>query len=80
MLAFPTNVIYLIPKDFTGGVIIIYDQPDGITPETTADGTIIYRVPQDGLLKVKSKFERRNFRFKYYFVDDKDNRTEIEYL
>ena len=76
----PIEVIYLIPANFTGGVIIIYNQPDGITPETTKDGTIIFQIPKDGLIKVKEPLERTAYKFSYYFVDEKGNRTPIEYL
>lgn len=80
LLAKPIDVVYLIPENYTGGVIILYNQPDGIEPQKTKDGTIIYRIPKDGFLKVKPTFERKNFKFKYYFIDANDNRTEIEYL
>lgn len=43
----PGEIIYLIPENFTGGVIIVFNQPDGITLETDKDGTIIYRVPKE---------------------------------
>lgn len=80
LFAKPTDIVYLIPENFTGGVIVLYNQPDGIEPEKTTDGAIIYRIPKDGFLKVKAAFERKNFRFKYYFVDANDKRAEIEYL
>ncbi len=32
------KVEYLIPEGFTGGVILVFNQPDGITPETGKDG------------------------------------------
>lgn len=76
----PTEIIYLIPEGFTGGVIILYNQPDGITPEKTDDGKIIFHVPKDGLIKVKEPLERTAYRLTYFFVDEKGNRTPIEYL
>ena len=76
----PVKVDYLIPENFTGGVIIVFNQPDGITPETSADGTVIYRIPIDGLIKVKEPLNRNVYELKYYFVDEKGNRTPIEYL
>ena len=76
----PTEIDYLIPQDFTGGVIIVFNQPDGITPETSNDGTVIYRIPKDGLIKVKAPLKNVPYEFKYYFVDEKGNRTPIEYL
>ena len=80
LFAKPTDVIYLIPEGFTGGVIIIYNQPDGITPETTDDGTIVYRIPNDGVVKVKSPLDEGRYRFRYYFVDEKGKQSEIEYV
>lgn len=80
LLAKPTDVVYLIPENYTGGVIVLYNQPDGIEPEKAKDGTIIYRIPQNGFLKIKSPFERKTYRFKYYLVDANNKRTEIEYL
>ncbi len=76
----PTEITYLIPEGFTGGVIIVFNQPDGITPETTQDGTIIFRVPKDGLIKVKQPLEKTVYKLNYYFVDEKGNKTRIEYL
>jgi len=80
LLAKPTEVAYLIPEGFTGGVTILYNQKDGITPEITKDGKIIYEIPEDGFLKIKNKFERKHHKYEYYFIDDKGNRKEIEYL
>lgn len=76
----PGEMIYLISEGFTGGVIIVFNQPDGITPEVDKDGTIIYRVPQDGLIKVKEPIQKNAYQLKYYFVDAKGNRKPIEYL
>jgi len=33
LLAKSTEVEYLVPEGFTGGVIILYDQKDGVNPE-----------------------------------------------
>ena len=77
----PKAVAYLMPKGFTGGVIILYDQADGITPEVANDGTILYRIPKDGLLKVNSDFPQDDvYRYNFYYIDDKDNLTPIEYV
>lgn len=74
------DIIYLIPKGYTGGVIILYSKTDGIVPETKEDGTIIYRIPKDGFLTVKRPSKPGPYKFSYYFVNDKDQRTEIEYV
>ncbi len=79
-IANPNKAVYLIPEGFTGGVIVLYNQPDGIIPETADDGTIIYRIPKDGFLKVKPPLKKVAYKFNYYFVDAQDKRTEIEYV
>jgi hypothetical protein len=40
----PSKIEYLMPTGFTGGVIVLYNQPDGTAPEVTADGTVRYRI------------------------------------
>lgn len=76
----PGEIIYLIPEGFTGGVIIVFNQPDGITPETDKDGAITYKIPKDGLIKVKEPLSKNAYQLKYYFVDGQGKRTSIEYL
>lgn len=80
LFAKPTEVVYLVYDNYAGGIIILYNQADGIEPEKTKDGTIVYRIPKDGFLKVKPAFERTAYKFRYYFVDAEDKRAEIEYL
>ena len=50
-LAKPTKIEYMMPAGFTGGVLVLYNQADGIKPEIAADGTVRYRIPKDGFLK-----------------------------
>ncbi len=77
----PSKIIYLIPRGFTGGVIITYNQPDGITSEKTDDGSIIFRVPNDGLIKVKEPLNRdADYNFSYFFFNERGDKTPIEYL
>jgi hypothetical protein len=71
--------ICLIPKDYTGSVFIIFDQPDGIVPEIE-NGRYIYRIPKDGVLRTTVQ---PNYRIKendYYYVDEQGNRTKLDYL
>ena len=80
LLAAPTDLIYLIPAGYTGGVFILYDEKSATTAETLADGTIIYRIPKDGLLIVKPPVSGGPYNFRYFYVDENDRRTEIKYL
>jgi hypothetical protein len=80
LFAKPINMIYLIPEGYKGGVIIFYDDERGIRPKEMEDGTILYRIPQNGILIVKSLKKRGPYKLSYFYVNDKDVRTEIEYL
>lgn len=80
LLAKPTEVDFLIPMGYMGGVIVLFNQPDGIEAEKNEEGIILYRIPPDGFLKVKTAFENKAYKFKYYYVDAQNNRQPIEYL
>lgn len=73
------HITYLIPNGYVGNVIIVYSQTDGIIPEKEGE-TYIFRLPEDGILKVKMPFEKGSHKFDYFFVDDKGTRTELEYV
>lgn len=80
LLAQPVEITYLIPENYRGGVIIFFDQPDGITPEKTESGDYLYRIPADGFLKIKTPLEKKGYKLNYYFVDVQGNRTQLEYI
>lgn len=71
--------IYLVPKGYEGEVLIVFDQPDGVTP-TIEDGLYVYKIPEDGVLKVKSPLETGFVNLKYFYIDDSGRREEIRYL
>lgn len=71
--------IYLIPKGYTGEVVILFDQPDGIVPEVE-DGLFVYKIPEDGMLKVKAKRYKGIVNVSYFYVDGDGQREQIKYL
>ena len=71
---------FLIPAGYEGSVIVLFNQPDGIELEKNTDGTIIYRIPADGFLKIKNVFERKNYKFNYFYVDSQNSKIRLEYL
>ena len=73
------EAVYLIPKGYTGPVVIFFDQPDGVTPEVE-NGFTVYKIPGDGFLKVKTKAIYKINEQIFYYVDETGERTEIEYL
>lgn len=81
VLGQPTRIAYLMPEGFTGGVIVLYGQRDGVKPEIANDGTVLYRIPKDGFLKVNTDFDtERDYKFHFYYIDGDDNPTPIEYI
>ncbi len=44
-----TRAIYLIPDNFEGNVILVYNQPTG-KKDSIADHAVIYKVPNSGIL------------------------------
>jgi hypothetical protein len=73
--------IYLIPKGYTGYVIILFDQPDGVTPGVE-NGLYVYKIPADGILKVKTPGYTGIVNKSFYYVDGEDHssRQKIDYL
>lgn len=72
---------HLIPKGFTGPVIIIYDQKDG-KPEKYEDDFRIYEIPADGVLRTQFKHPKGFIapgKLLYYYVDV-DGRRQLTYL
>jgi hypothetical protein len=74
------ETIYLIPKNYEGNVLVIFDQPDGA--DTLYEGNRrVYKIDTTGVLKTKFKanYGIRNMDL-YYAVDDAGNRTKLKYL
>ncbi len=76
----PIKIEYMILTGFTGGVIVLYNQPDGIKPEILPDGTVRYLIPKDGFLKVNTPEPEAIYDYVFYYVDEKNNQTPIEYI
>jgi hypothetical protein len=71
--------ICLIPKDFTGAVIIIFNQKDGLPPEIE-NGKHVYRIPSSGILKTQVKAKYKIEGHEYYYMDSSEYRIKIPYL
>ena len=76
---YPRDGIYLIPKGYTGDVIILFNQSDGVIPEIE-NGLFVYKIPEDGILKVKTKGYTGIVNQSYFYVDNNNQRQMIEYL
>ncbi len=73
------ETIYLIPRGFTGVVVIIFDQHDGVPAETEA-GKQVYRIPLNGVLRTQMKPTYRMKGREYFYVDIDGSRSRIPIL
>ena len=78
-LKYPRSGIYLIPTGYVGDVINLFEQPDGVELESEW-GLFVYRIPEDGLLKVKDKGYTGIVNLSYYYLDANGGREKLPYL
>ena len=70
--------IYLIPKNYEGNVLIIFDQPEGA--DTLYDGdSRVYKIDTTGVLKTKFSKIKGSHPVHFYLVDPNGHRTPIKY-
>lgn len=74
-----TDGIYLIPKGYVGEVIILYNQPDGETPNIE-NGLYVYNIPENGVLKVNVKSIKGTVDHRYFYLNSKGEMERLEYL
>lgn len=73
--------IHLIPKDYKGPVIIIFNNEQG-NPEKFENGSRVYEISKEGILRTQFKKQTGNLapgKLKYYYCDS-NGRQEINYL
>jgi len=46
--------VYILPDNYTGYVVVIFDQPDGVEREMLNDKSV-YRIPDNGILKTQDR-------------------------
>lgn len=73
------DVVYLIPHQFEGAVVVLYDQKDGSSPVFDGKSHFI-TVPGDGVVKVTDSYKSLSGPPKFMLVDEKGNKTNVEYL
>lgn len=58
--------VFVLPDNYTGAVIILFDESDGIPEKIDELGDRVYEIPSSGILKTKFKFQEgfRNVNYK----------------
>ena len=74
----PMYEIHILPEKFKGVVMIIHSQKDGENIKIDND-TIIYKIPQNGILKTKNPLIAGLVQVRYYY-EVISNKTEIKYV
>jgi len=76
----PSQDIFLVAEGFTGAVVIIYGQKEGVKKEFENDKRL-YRIPSTGVLRTQFELKGESVSpGKYYFVTDNHTRTKIEHI
>jgi hypothetical protein len=70
--------VFLLPDGFTGIVLIAFDQKDGLA-EIGEHGVIAYKIPKNGVVKLKAPSPPSLLRSSYYFEDETGKRTLLYY-
>ena len=75
------TLVFLIPTEYFGPVVAIFDQPDGVVPEDEINAQVV-RVPENGIIKIKTKAkfsathpEYPNWQVLFFSIDGKGNRS-----
>jgi hypothetical protein len=68
----------VLPDSFSGDVLIFFEMDDGVSPEY--DGIkVIYRIPPNGILKLRSAPTKRSGATEYVY-ETKDGIRHLEYV
>ena len=73
------NSIKLLPKGYTGPVLIVFNQPNG-EPKEYEDGKRLYRIPKDGILKTKFEPDYGIHNHQFFYEDSLGHREIIPFV
>ena len=68
--------LYLIPEGYIGPVVVAFEQENGVAPEVSGD-TLIYRIPESGVLKTSAELPTGILNVSYAFVDRSGRRSAL---
>ncbi|UYZ64940.1 DUF6843 domain-containing protein [Hymenobacter weizhouensis] len=69
------NTLYLLPDNFQGNAVIMFDQPDGSGPEYM-NNFRVYRIPPSGVLKTQFKSNNGGYAIVKYCYASQFKSTE----
>jgi hypothetical protein len=72
----PNGEIFLVPEGYKGPIVVAFSHPRGVKRERTIDA-YVYRIPKDGILRIKDSMPNGSKMYVWYYIDEKGNRTRI---
>jgi hypothetical protein len=72
----PNGETFLVPAGYVGPVVVAFSHPRGVKRERTIDA-YVYRIPSDGILRIKDSQPSGVKMVAWYFVDASGKRTRI---
>jgi hypothetical protein len=75
----PNAEIFLVPDGYKGPIVVAFSHPRGVKRERTLDA-YVYRIPNDGILRIKDSIPNGYKMVAWYYVDAKGNRTPIPHF
>lgn len=70
------NEVFIVPNDFEGAVIVLFNETNGKAVKYDSEGNRIYEIPKSGILKTQFKSQEGFRDIKY----QKNNGNVIRYL
>lgn len=72
------EVIYILPKNYTGYIVVLYSQKDGVEPKYEG-GKRVYEIPSSGILKTKFEADYGWSGFPKFYYGNMMDGNEILY-
>lgn len=65
-----SKIEFLIPSNYTGSIIVIYNQKSGSIEKETEHGIRIYQIPKNGVLFTQSQRIKGALNISFWYVDE----------
>lgn len=73
------EVVYILPEGYTGYVVVLYNQADGVEEKYEGDKRV-YEIPSSGILKTKFKADYGWSEFPEFYYGKIDESNRIPYV
>lgn len=74
-----TPVMFHIPENYSGRFVVVYEENCGIDPAQESD-SLIYIIPDNGVLILRDKFESRILNHSYYLTNSSGRIEKLSVL